>query len=78
MFDEVVEQGFTALTARTTMSVSVLRQQLERMRKEQLAVEVEETRLGYMSVAVPVFSGPTTIAGALSVTGPTVRLNVSG
>ncbi|MBM4574330.1 IclR family transcriptional regulator, partial [Rhodococcus hoagii] len=24
-----------------------------------------------------VFSGPTTIAGALSVTGPTVRLNVS-
>lgn len=77
VFDEVVEQGFTALTARTTMSVSVLRQQLERMRKEQLAVEVEETRLGYMSVAVPVFSGPTTIAGALSVTGPTVRLNVS-
>ncbi|WP_241566219.1 IclR family transcriptional regulator [Prescottella agglutinans] len=77
VFDEVVEQGFTALTSRTTMSVSVLRQQLERMRKEQLAVEVEETRLGYMSVAVPVFSGPTTIAGALSVTGPTVRLNVS-
>lgn len=58
VFDEVVEQGFTALTSRTTMSVSVLRQQLERMRKEQLAVEVEETRLGYMSVAVPVFSRP--------------------
>ncbi|EME14407.1 IclR family transcriptional regulator [Rhodococcus triatomae] len=77
VFDEVVEQGFTALTNRTTMSVSVLRQQLERMRKDQLAVEVEETRLGYMSVAVPVFSGPTTIAGALSVTGPTVRMNVS-
>ncbi len=72
------EQGFTALTARTTMSVSVLRQQLERMRKEQLAVEVEETRSATMSVAVPVFSGPTTIAGALSVTGPTVRLNVRG
>ncbi|MFD1814663.1 IclR family transcriptional regulator [Rhodococcus gannanensis] len=77
VFDEVVEQGFTALTTRTTMSVSVLRQQLERMRKDQLAVEVEETRLGYMSVAVPVFSGPTSIAGALSVTGPTVRMNVS-
>lgn len=77
VFDEVVEQGFTALTSRTTMSVSVLRQQTERMRKEQLAVEVEETRLGYMSVAVPVFSGPRTLAGALSVTAPTARLNVS-
>ncbi|MFQ6398830.1 IclR family transcriptional regulator [Nocardia sp. KC 131] len=77
VFDQVVEQGFTALTTRTTMSVSLLRQQLERMRKEQLAVEVEETRLGYMSVAVPVFSGPATLAGALSVTGPTARLNVS-
>lgn len=77
VFDEVVEQGFTALTSRTTMSVGVLRQQLERMRKEQLAVEVEETRLGYMSVAVPVFSGPRTLAGALSVTAPTARLNVS-
>lgn len=77
VFAEVVEQGFTALTSRTTMSVSVLRQQLDRMRKEQIAVEVEETRLGYMSVAVPVFSGPQTIAGALSVTGPTARLNVS-
>ncbi|MEV4128095.1 IclR family transcriptional regulator [Nocardia sp. NPDC049707] len=77
VFDEVVEQGFTALTNRTTMSVSVLRQQLERMRKDQLAVEVEETRLGYMSVAVPVFSGPRVLAGALSVTAPTARLNVS-
>ncbi|MHA4853256.1 MULTISPECIES: IclR family transcriptional regulator [unclassified Rhodococcus (in: high G+C Gram-positive bacteria)] len=77
VFDEVIEQGFTALTTRTTMSVAVLRQQLDRMRNEKLAVEVEETRIGYMSVAVPVFSGPRTLAGALSVTGPTARLNVS-
>jgi DNA-binding IclR family transcriptional regulator len=77
VFDEVVGQGITALTTRTTMSVAVLRQQLQRMRKEQLAVEVEETKLGYMSVAVPVFSGPNTLAAALSVTGPTARINVS-
>ena len=59
------------------MSVAILRQQLDRMRNEQLAVEVEETRIGYMSVAVPVFSGPGTLAGALSVTGPTARLSIS-
>ncbi|MDV8015695.1 IclR family transcriptional regulator [Rhodococcus sp. IEGM 1241] len=77
VFDEVVQQGFTAKTNRTTMSVAVLRQQLDRMRKDQLAVEIEETKLGYMSVAVPVLSGPSTLAGALSVTAPTARLNVS-
>ncbi|RRQ27019.1 IclR family transcriptional regulator [Rhodococcus sp. Eu-32] len=77
VFDEVAAQGFTALTARTTMSVSVLAHQLERMRRDKLAVEVEETRLGYMSVAVPVFSGHDVLAGALSVTAPTSRLNVS-
>lgn len=77
VFEEVAAQGFTALTTRTTMSVSVLGHQLERMRREHLAVEVEETRLGYMSVAVPVFSGHNVLAGALSVTAPTSRMNVS-
>lgn len=77
VFDEVVAQGFVAHTSRTTMSVAVLAQQLERMRKDQLAVEVEETRLGYMSVAVPVFSGNAVLAGALSVTAPTSRMNVN-
>jgi len=77
VFEEVAAQGFTALTARTTMSVAVLGQQLERMRRDKLAVEVEETRLGYMSVAVPVFSGQGILAGALSVTAPTSRMNVS-
>jgi DNA-binding IclR family transcriptional regulator len=49
---------------------------LEKVRSDRLAVEVEETRLGYMSVAVPVFSTPTTLAGALSITAPTCRMNL--
>jgi hypothetical protein len=55
----------------------VLRQQVERIRKEHLAIEHEETRLGYMSMAVPVFGSSSVLAGALSVTAPTVRMNVS-
>ncbi|WP_216215383.1 IclR family transcriptional regulator [Amycolatopsis aidingensis] len=77
VFDEVVREGLTALTRNTTMSVDLLGKQLARMRRDRMAVEVEETRLGYMSVAVPVFSGGTRLAGALSVTAPTTRMNVN-
>ena len=40
-------------------------------------IEHEETRLGYMSMAVPVFGSSSVLAGALSITAPTVRMNVS-
>jgi DNA-binding IclR family transcriptional regulator len=75
LFDEVVKEGFTALTRHTTMSVALLRKQVDRVRLEGIAVEREEVRLGYLSTAVPVF-GRGMLAGALSITGPTSRLNV--
>jgi DNA-binding IclR family transcriptional regulator len=49
---------------------------LEKVRVERLATEVEETRLGYTSVAVPVFSSRSVLAGAVSITAPTCRINV--
>ncbi|HEY2097201.1 MAG TPA: IclR family transcriptional regulator, partial [Pseudonocardia sp.] len=76
LFDDVVKEGFTALTRHTTMSVALLRKQVDRVRLEGIAVEREEVRLGYLSTAVPVFGGRGMLAGALSITGPTSRLNV--
>jgi len=76
LFDDVVRHGFTALTRHTTMSVALLRKQVDRVRAERLAVEREEVRLGYLSTAVPVFGGRGMLAGALSITGPTTRLSV--
>jgi DNA-binding IclR family transcriptional regulator len=76
LFDEVVKEGFTAHTRHTTMSVALLRKQVDRVRLEGISVEREEVRLGYLSTAVPVFGGRGMLAGALSITGPTTRLHV--
>jgi DNA-binding IclR family transcriptional regulator len=76
LFDEVVRHGLKPLTRNTITSVPRLRAQLEKVRVERLATEVEETRLGYTSVAVPVFSSRSVLAGAVSITAPTCRINV--
>ncbi|MEV0402049.1 IclR family transcriptional regulator [Actinoallomurus sp. NPDC050550] len=76
LFQEVVRNGIRPLTRKTIVQPGLLRAQLDKVREDRLAVEVEETRLGYMSVAVPVFTAPTTLAGALSITAPTCRMNV--
>jgi DNA-binding IclR family transcriptional regulator len=76
LFREVLENGLRPLTRKTIVQPGLLRAQLDKARDERLAVEVEETRLGYMSVAVPVFSTPTTLAAALSITAPTCRMNI--
>jgi DNA-binding IclR family transcriptional regulator len=49
---------------------------VEKIRLDRSATEAEETRLGYTSVAVPVFSSRSTLAGAVSITAPTCRINV--
>lgn len=77
LLQEVMRNGMRPLTHKTMVQPGLLRAQLERVRADRVAVEVEETRLGYMSVAVPVFSTPTILAGALSITAPTCRMNIS-
>jgi DNA-binding IclR family transcriptional regulator len=74
---EVVEQGLRPVTRHTTVSAAVLRKQIERIRHEHIAIEHEEIRLGYSSMAVPVFGSSSVLAGALSITAPTVRMNVN-
>ncbi|WP_283138100.1 IclR family transcriptional regulator [Rhizohabitans arisaemae] len=75
LFHEVLRGGLTPLTNRTVTQPGRLQVQLDRIRAERLAIEVEETRLGYTSVAVPVFGDAGALAGALSITAPTFRLN---
>jgi DNA-binding IclR family transcriptional regulator len=50
---------------------------LARVHSQHLAAECEETRLGYASLAVPVYGSSGTLAGALSITAPTSRMNVA-
>lgn len=67
-------RGLSPVTRRTTSSFAVLRRQLEKIRLEGYAREIEETRLGYMSIAVPVYLGSDVVA-AMSVTGTVQRLS---
>lgn len=70
-------RGLTPLTRRTTSSFAVLRRQMDRIRADGFAREVEETRLGYMSIAVPVYMGERDVVAALSVTGTVQRLSAA-
>jgi DNA-binding IclR family transcriptional regulator len=76
LFDEVSRQEFTPLTNKTVRSAARLRRQLDKIRGDGLALEVEEIKLGYLSLAVPVFGSRNTLVASLSVTGPTTRLDV--
>lgn len=75
LFHEVVRRGLTPMTHRTITQPGLLQAQIGRVRTEHLAIEAEETRLGYTSLAVPVFGDTGALAGALSITAPTFRMN---
>ncbi|TDC79831.1 IclR family transcriptional regulator [Streptomyces hainanensis] len=77
LFAAVVGDGLRRVTCHTVTSPGRLRAQLERVRAEGFAVEAEEVRLGYVSMAVPVFSGQNVLVGALSVTAPGYRMDAS-
>ncbi|WP_210575106.1 IclR family transcriptional regulator [Streptomyces sp. GESEQ-4] len=78
LFAEVVRSGLKPFTRHTVTSPGRLRAQLERIRAEGIATEAEEIRLGYTSMAVPVFGSRSTLVGALSITAPTYRMDPSG
>ncbi len=63
-----------ALTRRTNTSLDALKRELERVRAEGFAVDLEECEEGACCLAVPVLNGQGCIEAALSVSGPSVRM----
>jgi IclR family KDG regulon transcriptional repressor len=63
-----------ALTRRTNTSLDALKRELERVRAEGFAVDLEECEEGACCLAVPVLNGKGRIEAALSVSGPSVRM----
>ncbi|KAA9166425.1 IclR family transcriptional regulator [Amycolatopsis acidicola] len=76
LVDEVVASPLERMTPRTVATPGLLLQELARARETGYAVEHEQTRIGYLSVAVPLLGATGTTAGALSVTAPLVRGDV--
>lgn len=72
---QVLARGLRPLTRHTIRSPAVLRHQLGQVRERGVALEWEESRLGYASAAAPVLGGDATPIGALSVTAPMTRMN---
>jgi DNA-binding IclR family transcriptional regulator len=75
LLEEVLSHRLKPVTRYTITSPALLRTQIERVRREGISMESEETRLGYMSMAVPVLGRRSILAGAVSITAPTVRMN---
>ncbi|WP_415853249.1 IclR family transcriptional regulator [Sinomonas sp. G460-2] len=70
--DSVLSGELNPQTPRTITDPDALRRELEIVRMERVAYDVEESRLGLFCVSAPVFAGPGgPVTGAISVTGAT-------
>ncbi|GAA0514921.1 IclR family transcriptional regulator [Paractinoplanes deccanensis] len=76
LLDEVMAAPLARVTARTTVAPGLLAQELDRTRELGYATEFEQTRLGYMSVAIPLAGATGVTVAALSVTVPLSRSKV--
>ena len=73
--DAVCSRGLPRRTQFTLVTSEQLRSELVKIRGAGIAIEREETRLGYVSVAAPVFGRDRTAVAAISVTGLAERID---
>lgn len=75
--EEVVSVPLERSTPYTVVAPGILIQELSRARELGYAAEHEQTRVGYLSVAIPLFGATGATMGALSITGPVLRADVA-
>ncbi len=77
LLEEVLARPLERLTPSTISLPGMLREQIRKVRSVGHAIELEETAIGYCSVAVPVFGSSELLLGALSITAPTFRADTA-
>ncbi|MEU7835054.1 IclR family transcriptional regulator [Nonomuraea sp. NPDC049129] len=77
LFSDVVATSLARVTPRTITAPKLLAQEIQQARKVGYAIEREQTRVGYLSVAIPLTGATGTVVAALSVTAPTFRADVN-
>jgi len=76
VIDEVIAMPLERITRYTVAAPGLLVQELARARELGYAVEREQTREGFVSVAIPLVGAAGSTMGALSVTAPAFRADV--
>jgi DNA-binding IclR family transcriptional regulator len=74
--DEVLAAPLKRVTRYTVSAPGLLLEELARARENGYAVEREQTREGFASVAIPLIGAAGDVMGALSVAAPTCRTDV--
>ncbi|TDO48041.1 IclR family transcriptional regulator [Kribbella sp. VKM Ac-2527] len=77
LLEEVLARPLERLTPSTVSLPGMLREQIRKVRSVGHAIELEETAIGYCSVAVPIFGSSELLLGALSITAPTFRADTA-
>jgi IclR family KDG regulon transcriptional repressor len=76
VIDEILSQiDLAPLTENTITDLERLRRELKRVQEQGSAVDDEETEMGGRCVAAPIFGREGSLIGAVSVIGPTNRVN---
>lgn len=75
--EELLRLPLPALTPNTITDPDCLRQALTQIRRQGYATAVEELEVSFVAVAAPVYTANRTVAAALSVGGPTLRMTTA-
>jgi DNA-binding IclR family transcriptional regulator len=73
--NDVLDAGLPKLTGRTISTLPALERELDAVRKRGYAVEREESVLGEVGIAAPIFGRNGAVVGGIGVAGPSERLN---
>lgn len=75
LVDSIIKPPLSQFTPRTIGSMEALRKELVKVRDRGFAIAEEELELGFTAVGAPIWNHDGDVAGAVSVGGPSVRLN---
>ncbi|MGN7402650.1 IclR family transcriptional regulator [Cytobacillus praedii] len=73
---EILERkGLPVHTVKTITDKNVLAEELAEVKKKGIALDMEENENGITCIAVPIFDHLGKVAAAVSISGPTIRMN---
>lgn len=75
--EAILRHGMPPMTQATITSRSALKEELETVRREGVAVDNEENTVGIICVGGPIFASKGRPIAALSISGPSVRISES-